>query len=118
MQDSDKAQGQLIKELAELRRRITELEKSEAECEQMEEALRQGYERYRVLAEATFEGIFLSEEGRFLEMNDQYALMLGYVESPEKTLIVSPDNASRKIDRVCLRISEKDAKASSKTGQS
>ena len=43
-----------------------------------EEVLEQSRERFRLLAEATFEGIALTEKGRFLEVNDQFADMLCY----------------------------------------
>jgi PAS domain S-box-containing protein len=48
------------------------------ERKQAEEALEQSHERFRALAEATFEGIAFTEAGRVLEVNDQLARMLGY----------------------------------------
>ena len=54
MQNKYRTREQLLNDVAGLSRRITELEKSEVERRRMEEALRQSYERYRVLAEATF----------------------------------------------------------------
>ncbi len=41
-------------------------------------ALRESEQRFRTLADASFEGIALTEEGRFVDLNDQLAAMLGY----------------------------------------
>lgn len=43
-----------------------------------EKALKESEERLRCLAQATFEGIVFSENGRVIEANEQYALMHGY----------------------------------------
>ncbi len=43
-----------------------------------ERALRESEERFRTLAEATFEGICISENGYVRDCNDQFAQMLGY----------------------------------------
>ena len=47
------------------------------ERKRIEEALRESEARFRVLAEATFEGIALSQEGTLLDTNPQLARMLG-----------------------------------------
>jgi PAS domain S-box-containing protein len=41
-------------------------------------ALRESEERFRILADAAFEGIAITEDGRFTDVNDQFARMLGY----------------------------------------
>jgi len=41
-------------------------------------ALRESEERFRILADAAFEGIAITEAGRFTDVNDQFARMLGY----------------------------------------
>jgi PAS domain S-box-containing protein len=43
-----------------------------------EESLRESERRLRTLAEASFEGICISENGRILDVNDQFAAMFGY----------------------------------------
>ena len=48
------------------------------EHKKAEEALAESEERLRCLAQATFEGIVFSENGRVIEANEQYALMHGY----------------------------------------
>jgi PAS domain S-box-containing protein len=44
----------------------------------VERALREDGKRLRVLTEATFDGIVISERGSILELNDNFALMFGY----------------------------------------
>ncbi len=51
------------------------------EHKQAEAALREGERRLRTLAEASFEGICISENGRILDVNDQFAVMFGYGRS-------------------------------------
>jgi PAS domain S-box-containing protein len=48
------------------------------EYKSSEEALRQSEERFRGLAEATFEGILIHEAGTILETNEAFARMFGY----------------------------------------
>ena len=43
-----------------------------------EQALRESEERLRTLNEAVFEGLAISEQGRIVDANDQFALILGY----------------------------------------
>jgi PAS domain S-box-containing protein len=47
----------------------------------LQSALKESQERYRVLAEATFEGIFISEDGVIVDVNEQFCRMLHYSES-------------------------------------
>ena len=42
-----------------------------------EQALRESEERFRLLAEASFEGIVVSDDGTILDANEQYARMVG-----------------------------------------
>jgi PAS domain S-box-containing protein len=48
------------------------------ERKQAEEALRDSETRFRNLAEATFEGILISEQGVVTDVNEQFAAMFGY----------------------------------------
>ena len=76
MEDKNKSKEQLLHELEELRRRISELEVSEARHKGVEE-------RYRSIFDDAVIGIFqVSPEGRFLDVNPAAARILGY-ESPE-----------------------------------
>jgi len=45
-----------------------------------EQALRESEERFRRLADATFEGIVVSDEGRIIDCNDQYANLFGLTQ--------------------------------------
>ncbi|MBL8058718.1 MAG: PAS domain S-box protein, partial [Anaerolineales bacterium] len=49
-----------------------------SERRRAEQALRESEQRFRTLAEAAFEGIALSQNGLFVDLNDQLAQMLGY----------------------------------------
>jgi prefoldin subunit 5 len=51
LKNEDKTKKQLINELAGLRQRITELEASEANSKQAEEALKKSEKRYRDLVD-------------------------------------------------------------------
>ena len=51
------------------------------ELMQAEEARRESERRLQTLAEASFEGICISENGRILDVNDQFAALLGYEQS-------------------------------------
>ncbi len=62
----------------ELERRVRELEKSEADRKRTEDDLSESEERFRQLAEASFEGIGIHEGGVLLEANNQYFEMFGY----------------------------------------
>ncbi len=48
------------------------------ELKRAEEAVRESERRLRTLAEASFEGICVSEHSRILDVNDQFATMFGY----------------------------------------
>jgi len=63
-----------------------------------EEAMRESEQRLRTLAEASFEGVCISENGRILDVNDQFAAMLGYEQSEligrEILTLVAPESRS------------------------
>ncbi|MBT5533324.1 PAS domain S-box protein, partial [Candidatus Poribacteria bacterium] len=63
-----------IEGLLGVNRDITELMEAQ-------EQLRDSEERVRTFAEASFEGIAISDEGRILSVNSQFAEMLGYDEA-------------------------------------
>ena len=69
-----------------------------------EEALRESHGRIQALAEATFEGIVLTEAGRILEVNDQLARMLGYGKDEligaEVALMVFPEDRLRVLENI------------------
>ena len=78
MKDKYKTKEQLINELAEMRRRIAELEKSETEHKQAEEALRESENKFRSLAEKSLVGIYLIQDGIFRYVNPKLAEIFDY----------------------------------------
>jgi len=46
-----------------------------------EQAMRENEERFRLLAEAAFEGLGIAEEGRIVDCNEDLAAMLGYARA-------------------------------------
>ncbi|VVB88479.1 Methyl sulfide methyltransferase-associated sensor [uncultured archaeon] len=86
MNDTDETKAEFLDELKELRRRIAELEKSESQCRQTEEALREAEAKYRSFFENAVEGIFqITPGGRILAANPAAAHILGYT-SPEELI--------------------------------
>jgi two-component system, cell cycle sensor histidine kinase and response regulator CckA len=70
------------KRTSQLEEAIRRLSSEIDERKHVEEALVASEQRFRTLSEASFEGIAIIDAGRFLDVNDQLALMLGY-ERPE-----------------------------------
>lgn len=64
MKDEKKTKDQLISELVEMRRRITELEEVETERERAEEELQQGLEKVRRTLEGTVQALAATTERR------------------------------------------------------
>jgi len=76
MKDADKTKGQLIHELVELRKQLTELKDSESKSA-ME--LSKSEERYRQLVENTLVGVWQADtQARFVFINKRLAEMSGY----------------------------------------
>jgi PAS domain S-box-containing protein len=66
---------------ARVRVRTAELSARTAELDAANQALREGEARFRSLAEATFEGIVITENGLIVDANEQFAQMYGYPQS-------------------------------------
>ena len=66
---------------AEISKANAELQAEIAERKNVEAALRANKQRFRILAEATFEGVAITENGRFVDVNDQFTLIAGYERS-------------------------------------
>jgi PAS domain S-box-containing protein len=64
-----------------LERRIKVLEERILKLKDLEEVLRESEERFRQLANSTFEGIIIHDNGVILDVNQQIISMLGFSES-------------------------------------
>jgi two-component system cell cycle sensor histidine kinase/response regulator CckA len=82
MEDHEKTKTQLINELAEMRRYIAELEKSEIERRQTEKDLIESEERYRTVIENSNDGVALVRGDHHIYTNRKFLEMFGY-DTPE-----------------------------------
>jgi len=77
---------------------------------QTEGRLRQSEERFRVLTAAAFEGIVISEHGRIVDVNDQFALMYrtdrASLVGCEVISLVAPESRDVVADRIKHEIEE------------
>jgi PAS domain S-box-containing protein len=81
MKDKDKTKEQLINELVGLRQRVTELEASEAERKQAEQALRESEEELRAIFDGVGDGIALIDlTGKVVRVNNRITDIGGYTE--------------------------------------
>ena len=81
MEDKDKTKEELVTELAEMRRRVTELKASEAERQKVEEALKESERRYRELADLLPQIVFeMDLEGNITFMNRNGLEFLDYTQ--------------------------------------
>jgi PAS domain S-box-containing protein len=78
MQEPSKTNQELIKEIAVLKQRIQELEKSEVERKQMGDALRESEARFKALHNASFGGIAIHDKGVILDCNKGMSVITGY----------------------------------------
>lgn len=78
MEDEDRTREHLINELGELRRRVVDLERSEVERKQMEEALRTSAQEWRSTFDSVEDGIVLMDtEGTIMRCNRAMTSLLG-----------------------------------------
>ena len=78
MKDRDKTKGQLIDELAAIRQRVIELEKSEVERKQSEGALYEIEEMFRLFMDYSPIYVFFKDENiRSIQLSNNYENMLG-----------------------------------------
>ena len=74
------------------------------ERKRAEEALRESESRFRTLAEATFEGVAITENGRFTDVNEQFCRISGF-DRPELlgmdvSVLVHPEDRDRVLDNI------------------
>ena len=93
MDDRTKTKDQLIQELTELRAKLKDGNKGQANqaALEAEEALRRSEEKYRSIFENATEGIFQSTpEGRFINVNPAFVKMCGFT-TPDEMLATIND---------------------------
>ncbi|GAH63149.1 unnamed protein product, partial [marine sediment metagenome] len=104
MKDKDITKDQPLSELAELRQQITELEKSEIKHKQIEKALHDNEEKFRILVEMDTNGILLETvEGRVVECNTAGAKIYGYSKEEMIGLTIAdlvPEDFAKKLPKV------------------
>src|SRR5664280_1458333 len=110
MKDQSKTKQSLIQELASLRERLKELEKSEAECKRAEAALRESEERFTKAFRSIPDALVISrlEDGKIVEVNDSWHMVFGYsreevIGKNSLALNLFADSADRKRAMVMLR---------------
>ena len=84
--------------------RIWGMQRDITERKQAEEALRESEERFRRFSEAAFEGIAITEEGRFIDANPRFAEMVGCKSSElvgkEVMAFVAPESREFVIEKI------------------
>lgn len=78
MKDENKTKQQLIDELVEMRRRITELETSEAQRKQVGQELRESEAKYSTLVEQSTDAVLITQDGVFQFVNKAVEEVYGY----------------------------------------
>ena len=104
-----KTREQLIKELIELRKRITELERSENERKEANEAMKESEKKYSTLVEKGNDGIIIIQDNLLKFVNSKMIEITGFSieEALEKPFIefVSPKHRELVMDRYKKRLS-------------
>jgi PAS domain S-box-containing protein len=104
MKGKEKTKEQLMDELTELRRQITELQKSEIKRQQIEETLGENEEKFRILVELAADGVLIETvEGRILECNTAGAKIYGYTKEEMIGLTLAdlvPEEFSKKLPKI------------------
>jgi PAS domain S-box-containing protein len=89
MKDENKPNERLVKELKELRQRISELEKSEIKHKRAQEALSESEEKYRTLIDQSIDGILIIQDFHVVFANKAFAKISGY--TVKELLSLSPE---------------------------
>ncbi len=112
MKVESKTNKELIRELVALRRRITELEQSESERKQMEEALRESEEKFSTLVRQAKDGVILIQDNILTFANEAMADILGYtldeIENTPYINYVARESQSMVSEQVNARLANKE----------
>jgi PAS domain S-box-containing protein/putative nucleotidyltransferase with HDIG domain len=98
MKETEKKKNkQRITDSEQLRQRIAELERSNAEVKGVEEALRESEEKYRALINGMNDTAWVIDlNGNFIDVNDAAVEVLGY--SREELLVMKPQDIDTNLD--------------------
>jgi PAS domain S-box-containing protein len=87
MKDQSKTKQVLIQEMASLKQRIAELERSDSERKRAEEALRESEERYNAIFDRSLDCIYVVDfDGNFIDANPAALTLLGYERTDIRSL--------------------------------
>jgi PAS domain S-box-containing protein len=87
MKDQSKTKQVLIQEMASLKQRIAELERSDSERKGAEEALRESEERYNAIFDRSLDCIYVVDfDGNFIDANPAALTLLGYERTDIRSL--------------------------------
>jgi PAS domain S-box-containing protein len=115
MKDEGKAREQLIGELTELRRRVSELELQQTKQARALEELRASEEKYRSLVEKANDGVAIIQHGRVKYANERLAALWGgrveEVLETHFTKYIHPADADFLADQYRRRIAGEDVPA-------
>ena len=107
MRDLSRTNQELLEEISSLQNRIQDLEASEAERKQVEEALRESEEKYRLLVDNAVEAIFVAQDYRLRFVNNKTEELMGYKKEEliSKPFIdfIHPDDRALVLDRYIKR---------------
>ena len=107
MTNPSRTNQDLLKEISCLQKRIQELEKAEADRKQVEEALRESEEKYRLLVENAVEAIFVAQDHKLRFVNNKTEELIGYKKeqliSKPFTDFIHPDDRPLVLDRYIKR---------------
>jgi PAS domain S-box-containing protein len=108
MKNPSKANLELIKDIAALKLRIQELEQSESKHREVEAALKESEERYRIAIEASNDGVAIVQNDVHVYVNQAFLKMFRYKTLDEilgkhKYCIVHPDDYERVLNYAEIR---------------
>lgn len=101
VEDKEKSKEQLIKELVEMRQRISKLKKLETKRQLTEE-------EYRTITRTSIDGFWIVDmQGCFLDVNDAYCRLIGYsrrellkMRIPDVEAIEKPEETAQRILKI------------------
>ncbi len=108
MKDPSKTNTELIQDISSLKLRIQQLEQSESEHREVEAALKESEERYRIAIEASNDGVAIVQNDVHVYVNQAFLKMFRYktldeIVGKHKYCIVHPDDYERVLNYAEVR---------------